>query len=79
MEELFAYHVVTENQWLNDKLLRNIIQMNWNIPCEMIKKIAGNVWNIDDRYIVKKYDNERELQRNIILMKTLGECNLEES
>lgn len=58
---------------MDHKLLKSIIQTNWDIPCAMTKQITDTAWNIDDRYVLKKYDGKKELERNIILMETLGE------
>lgn len=53
--------------------MKELIQRNWHISCTEIKKITDTAWDIDDSYVLKKYDRENELRRNIILMEHLGE------
>jgi len=61
---------------MNDGEIRSVIQRHWNIPCAAIKKITDTAWNIDDRYILKKYHDEKQLQRNVTAMEILGSSQI---
>lgn len=52
--------------------LKSVIQKYWDVPCEIITKITDTAWDVDDTYVLKKYKNKKELERNIILMEILS-------
>lgn len=56
---------------MEKELIGSIIQTNWNIPSITIEKITDTAWDINEQCVLKRYNSEKELQRNIMLMELL--------
>lgn len=55
--------------------VKKLLKENWNLVGD-IKPIYTNVWEIEGRYVAKKYFNTEELQRNVEILQILHNENI---
>lgn len=52
------------------------IMKNWKIEAGTVEQIYGTAWNVDHKYILKKYDDQIKLDQSVLIMETLKEQNV---
>lgn len=48
----------------------------WGIENEQISQIYSSAWEINQSYVIKVYDDKKQLERNIKISDILSECNI---
>ena len=57
------------------KMMQTIMK-NWKIEAGTVEQIYGTAWNVDHKYILKKYDDQIKLDQSVLIMETLKEQNV---
>ena len=57
------------------KIIERVLSL-WGIENKQLLYVYSSAWEINNSYVIKKYDNEEQLKRNIKILTILSDCDI---